>query len=143
MNKRILCLDIGEKRIGCALSDPTGTISTPHSTIHVRNFDQVTADIKKIINEYNVVKIVAGLPIMLNSEKGIQAQKILKFISDIESKISIPVETYDERFTTKIAENVMISADVSREKRKEKIDMLAASITLQAYLDKNNEKKNI
>jgi putative Holliday junction resolvase len=141
MNKRILALDIGEKRIGLALSDPTGTIASPYKVLVRKEGKSIISQILYEIEMNNVCEIVAGIPVSLNDTIGPQAQKILKFIEILREKTKIPVFTIDESLTTKTADDAMIGMDVSRKKRKGKIDMLAASVILQSYLREKNEKK--
>jgi putative holliday junction resolvase len=132
---RILGLDIGEKRIGVAVSDETCLISNAIETISVRGINNAIKRIRQIAQDYNCAEIVAGLPLNMNGTKGPQAQKVLDFLKKLEEASGIKVETFDERLTTAQGEAILLSADMSRKKRKQNIDKFAAQIILQAYLD--------
>ena len=128
-------LDLGDKRIGVAVSDPLGW--TAQGKVVIESKDQLS-DIKHIVSlteEYNVEKIVIGLPKNMNNTIGPRAQKTLDFVAALKKESSIPIITWDERLTTKEAERTLIKADISRKKRKEVIDKMAAMIILQNYLD--------
>ncbi len=129
--KRILGLDVGEKRIGVAVSDPLGYTAQGISTIKRED----VVDLKKIVGDYNIEKIVVGLPKNMDGSVGEQGKKILAFIEDLKKEINLPILTWDERLTTKEAEGVLLRADLSRAKRKKVIDKLAAALILQNYLD--------
>ncbi len=132
---RILGLDIGLKRTGVAMSDELQLVASPLLVMETQNEKVLAENIRKIIEENSVVRLVVGMPLNQFGEKGRDAKIIDKFISIIKSIIDIPVIEWDERFSTHQAERVMIQADVSRKKRKEKIDKIAAAIILQSYLD--------
>lgn len=134
---RILGLDYGEKRIGVAISDPLGVTAQPVTVIEKKDsFEQDLAEINQIIDRYPSVKeIVVGLPKSMNGEIGIQAQKTLDFVKALESSLKIKITTWDERLTTVEAERMLISAGLSRQKRKKVIDKSAAALILQNYLD--------
>jgi len=135
---RVLGLDIGTKRIGVALSDETCTIAGSLKYIE-RDSENVKCikEIVKICNDMDVGKIVIGLPFKLDGSLGPMAEEIRNFSQYIKKAVSIPVIEWDERLSTKEAENIMIQADVSRKKRKMSIDKLAAQIILQSFLDSN------
>lgn len=132
---RILALDYGERRIGIALSDEAGIIAMPFRTINALNREQALSEIGRICNEKKVFKIIVGMPLNMNGDKGTQAERASAFALNIGKQLGIPVETWDERLSTRMAERTLISADVSRNKRKGVIDRLAAQIILQSYLD--------
>lgn len=135
--KRILGLDIGDKRIGIAVSDELGITAQP---IGVINRFQTAADLEEIVataKEYDVTHIVAGLPKRLNGSSTPQTEKVEKFLAELESRTDIPIQTWDERFTTKSAEASLIEANVRRKSRRKVIDSVAAQIMLQHYLDCN------
>jgi len=137
---RILCLDIGQKKIGIAISDETGFIARGLASIN-RGKNEYEK-IKKLVEDYKVEKIVFGLPLKLDNSISAQAEKILSFIEGLKKIINIPFIPYDERFTTKQAENILIQADLSRKKRKKLIDKLSAQIILQDYLNSQDLLKN-
>lgn len=132
---RILGLDYGERRIGIALSDEAGIISMPLCVIRVQNKRQVLSEIQRICREKNVEKIVVGMPLNMDGTKGASAETVSLFVKQLQERISVPVEFWDERLSSKAAERVLIDSDVSRSKRKEVIDKLAAQVVLQSYLD--------
>lgn len=131
---RKLGIDYGEKRIGVAVSDPLGITAQPVEV--VENNPEAVSKINDIINKIeNVELIVVGLPKTLKGEIGISAQKVLEFVEIIKKEINIPIVTWDERMTTAAAEKMLISAGLSRGKRKKVIDKAAAAYILQSYLD--------
>ena len=133
-NTRVLGLDHGEKRIGVAISDPLHI--TAQSLGYIENKGQ--AYVHQAIREYNeqymLSKIVVGLPIKLDGSDTPQTKKVRAFVEQLE-ELNIPVELYDERLTSVSAENMLISAGMRRDKRKQKIDGLAAQIMLQTFMD--------
>ncbi|MGO9137310.1 MAG: Holliday junction resolvase RuvX [Syntrophales bacterium] len=132
---RILGLDYGSKRIGVAVCDELGMIAQGLATITRRNRRQYLEEIAGFIRTYNVEKIVIGYPIRLNGTEGIECEKVSKFASLLESTFSLPVIKWDETLSTKEAEEILIRANVPRDKRKNTVDKLAASLILQGYLD--------
>ncbi len=133
---RIMALDYGDKRIGVALSDALKMTAQGKEVIQHTN---IKADLKRldeIIKEDEVEKIVVGLPRNMNGTYGPRAEKTLKVVEKLKDKLSIPVETWDERLSTMAAERVLLEADTSRNKRKKVIDMMAATIILQGYLER-------
>jgi putative Holliday junction resolvase len=135
---RVLGIDYGEKRLGIALSDPLGIIAQPIT--YVAKNKTVAADaaaIKKVLEPYGEIEqIVVGLPRTMKGEVGPAAQKVLAFVDELKTHFSQPIITWDERLTTAAATKTLLSADVSRAKRRENIDKLAAAVMLQSYLDK-------
>lgn len=132
---RIMGIDYGEKRFGIALSDPVGITAQGLPTIERTSIQE---DIKKIINiiqEKEVQEIVLGLPKHLNNTLGDKAKEVLNFIDTLKKHINIPIKTFDERFSTVRANRAMLEGDLSRKKRKERVDMIAAQLILQGYLD--------
>ncbi|MCM8766578.1 MAG: Holliday junction resolvase RuvX [Candidatus Omnitrophica bacterium] len=138
---RILCIDIGDKNIGVAISDEENLIARGLGTIKLK--EDFIDKIKEIIKNYNVGKIVYGLPLKMDGSFSIQTEKTMAFISKLKQEIKdVEFVPFDERFTTTIAERFLISADLSRKKRKKYIDKLSAQIILQNYLDSLNMKIN-
>ncbi len=129
---RILALDVGEQRIGVAISDPLGTIAQPLMTI--RRNDTSMDEIVQIAREKEVEEIVVGLPVNMNGTSGPQADAVREFAALLAERIDIPLVFVDERLSTVEAEKLMISADVSRRKRKGTIDSVAAAIILEKRL---------
>lgn len=142
---RYLGLDLGTRTLGISLSDITNTIASTYKTIRFdeKNYDILIPEIKKLVNEFNVSKIILGLPKNMNNTLGDRCLETLAFKDKIEQNLNIEVIMQDERLTTVEATNYMLSADISRKKRKQKIDSLAANIILQTYLDKEKGNKNV
>ena len=134
---RIIGLDLGTKTLGVAVSDNTETISTGLTTLR---FDEnkpemIIDDLKEIINYYNAGLIVIGLPKNMNNTLGDAVFRTREFIKTLNNNFDIKVVEQDERLSSVSANNLLISADVSRKKRKKKVDEVAATIILQNYLD--------
>jgi putative Holliday junction resolvase len=121
---RVLALDHGTARIGCALSDPTGTLATPLPVIEPPHPRAVA----ELVSEYDVERVVVGLPLHLSGREGTQADLARTFCGELEAMLEIPVETYDERLTTRMAEATR------REGAGAASDSLAAAHLLQGYL---------
>ena len=131
---RIMALDPGTKRIGVALSDELGWTARPLETFERRTLAQDVAHIQRLVQEHEVREVVMGMPIRLNGEMGPEAQGVQQFIQQLEQSLSVPVVAWDERLTTKSAEELLIQANVSRKKRRGVVDRVAAAILLQSYL---------
>ena len=132
---RILGLDIGDRTIGVAVSDPLGYTAQGITTIRRKNEEIDINELIDICNKYEVDTIVAGLPKNMNGTIGPQSEKVLAFCEVIKLKIDIPIKMWDERLTTVAAERIMLEADFSRAKRKKIVDKVAATYILQGYLD--------
>lgn len=137
---KYLGLDLGTKTLGLAISN--GEIATSLKTIRYEDIDKLIIELKNIISEYNIDLLVLGLPKNMNNTIGPRALETLEFKEKLE-KLNYKVVLQDERLSTVSAHNYMLKADLSRKKRKEKVDALAATIILQTYLDKenNNERR--
>lgn len=133
-------LDVGSKTVGVAISDPLGWTAQGVETIQIdENRKQFGYDrVKELVLEYEVEKVVVGLPKNMNNTIGPRAESSKIYAEVLESRIGLPVVLWDERLTTSAAERTLIEADVSRKKRKEVIDKLAAVMVLQSYLDTTN-----
>ena len=134
---RIMALDVGERRIGVALSDALGITAQPLMTYN-RAKDNRKEDIQglwELIKKHEVEKLVVGLPKNMNNTLGFKAEEVQNFIKALVAVEDIPVEWVDERLTTVSAERTLLEADVSRKKRKEVIDKMAAVLILQTYLE--------
>ncbi|MCL2147091.1 MAG: Holliday junction resolvase RuvX [Synergistaceae bacterium] len=132
---RTLALDIGSVRIGVAVSDPLGLFA---QGIGVWRADSDwKSSLDDCIKKYKPNTLLLGLPVRTTGEKGIEAERVLRIAEEIQSSYpEIKIETWDERFTTTIAERVLLEADMSRSKRKQNIDKLAAVVILQSWLEK-------
>ncbi len=137
---RIMGLDVGEKRIGIALSDPMGWTAQAHSVLQRKNLKQDFAHLKKLCQENEVGKIIVGFPRNMNGTIGPKALEIEEFARAMNECIRLPLEFWDERLSSVSAEKTLLEADLSRRKRKMLIDKLAAANILQTYLD---SKRNI
>jgi putative Holliday junction resolvase len=134
----IMGIDYGDKRIGVAITDELTGSAHP---LKVVGNSLAIKEIKKIIAEYgNVEKLVIGMPYNLKDEVAFKAKQVLVWIEKLRAEISIPIVTWDERFSTSDAKDILIAADVSRKKRKEVIDKMAACIILQSYVDSRKGK---
>lgn len=134
---KILGLDLGSKTLGVAVSDYLGIIANPVGTykINTNNLQEALDCVKILVTEHSASKIVLGLPKNMDGTIGFQAQYCLDFKEMLEKELNIEVILIDERLTSKMANQVMINADMSRNKRKSNVDKLAATIILQTYLD--------
>ena len=137
---RILGFDLGTRTLGISISDYTNTIATTYKTIRFneREYDSIIPEIKNIVHEFNVQKIVLGLPKNMNNSIGDRGLETLEFKKKLEDSLNIEVIMQDERLTTVQATNYMLEADISRKKRKKKVDSLAANIT---NIFRYNERK--
>ena len=132
---RILALDHGTKRVGVAVSDETKTIAQPLEFISAEPFADFLARLKKILTEKEIELVLLGLPRNMDGSFGPAAQKAQAFAGALKNEIAVPIKFLDERLTSKMANQVLIQANVRRDKRKEKVDKMAAAILLQSYLD--------
>lgn len=132
---RILALDFGSKRIGVAVSDETKTIAQPLEFIPAEPFADFLVRLKEILAEKEVDVVLLGLPRNMDGSYGPAAQKVQAFATALRTAITVPIKLWDERLTTSQADRILIQGNVRREKRKEKVDKLAAAILLQSYLD--------
>ena len=135
LDGRIMGLDIGDKTIGVAVSDLMGLTDQGVTTIKRVGKKKDIEAIKQIIAEKQVNKIVSGLPKNMNGTVGLQGEKVQKFCELLKEETNLPIEFWDERLSTVAAERSLIEGNVRRENRKKVIDMLAAVIILQGYLD--------
>ena len=140
---RIIGLDLGTRTLGISLSDTTLTIASTFKTIRFEegNYEVLLPQLKEIVNEYKIGKIVLGFPKNMNNTIGPRAEETIKFKEKLEKYLNMEVVLQDERLSTVSAHNIMIEADMSRKKRKKKVDALAANIILQAYLDTEKGKE--
>lgn len=136
LDKRIMGLDVGDKTIGVAVSDLMGLTAQGVKTIKRVGKKKDIEALKEIIKERQVNKIVSGLPKNMNGTLGPQGEKVIKFCQLLEEETGIKIEYWDERLSTVAAERTLIQGNVRRENRKGVIDMVAAVIILQGYLDR-------
>jgi putative Holliday junction resolvase len=131
---RVLGLDPGERRIGVALSDALGIIAQPHAVLDQRT-DDVIGRLRALVTEYDVSRVVVGLPVSLAGGEGASAQMARTLGEAMGNELGVDIVYYDERFTSVRAEAALLEADVSRADRRQKRDKVAAAIMLQGFLD--------
>ncbi len=135
---RILGLDVGDRWIGVALSDPTGTLASGLPTLERVGPKKDLKRVAELAREHEVGQVVVGLPLKLDGSAGAQANKVLEFIEALRVRVGVPVVPWDERLTTVAAHNALIEGNVSRRGRKRVVDKVAAVLILQNYLDYRN-----
>ena len=133
---RIMGLDVGEKRIGVALSDPLGIIAGALTVFERTTDDTALKQIIDLARDNEVERIVVGMPRSLDGSLGKQAQAVQSFVDLLKEHIQLPVVTWDERLSTVAAERTMLEIGMKRDKRKKRRDSLAAAFILQGYLDR-------
>lgn len=138
---RYMALDVGDRTIGVAISDPLFIMAEGHSTIFRESLEKDLDSLKDIIIKEDIVKIVVGLPKNMNNTIGPQGEKVLSFVEELknflkENNFDIEIVMQDERLTTVSAERILIEGNMSRKKRKKVIDKVAATYILQGYLDR-------
>jgi putative holliday junction resolvase len=160
---RLMALDVGEVRIGVALSDASGFLASPYTTLHVaRDESETWAAIQQLIEETEAQGLIIGLPISLDGEIHAQAERILAFAERLKAQIALPIAFWDERLSTVEAERLLVERGQNprarrqgrghrgggqqserRRKRRgqQEIDALAAAVILQGYLDQHSEKR--
>ena len=140
---KILGLDVGEKRIGIAISDEFGWTAQGLKVLNRTGMEDDLGELKELVASAGVSEVVVGLPKNMDGSLGEGAQKVLSFVEKMEEFLSIPVILWDERWSTAEATRLLIKADLSREKRRKVLDKLAAVLILQGYLDSlsQNEKE--
>src|SRR5690554_3665015 len=134
--ERIMGLDVGDKTIGVAISDLLQITAQGLTTIKRESNEKDLNRLEAIIKEYNIKKIVVGLPKNMNNTIGPQGEKVIKFAERLKNKLKVEIIYQDERLTTSAAERLLIEGDMRREKRKTVIDKVAATFILQTYLDR-------
>ncbi|RMD73620.1 MAG: Holliday junction resolvase RuvX [Chloroflexi bacterium] len=142
MNEQtILGLDVGERRIGVAISDVEARIAAPLTTISAYPLERAIAQIARLVAERGVRRVVVGLPLTLRGEHGPQAAAVQRFVDALSAVLNCPVEMFDERLTSVAAEQMLRNLGLKPAKIKEQIDQVAASIILQDYLDAKTQSK--
>ena len=134
MNERIVALDVGDRRIGIAVSDPLGVTAQPIETYTRIGYGPDSRHIAEIARRYETDRILCGLPRNMDGTQGFQVEKVREFAAKLE-ELGLVIEYYDERMTTMLAESALLEANMRREDRKKKVDMVAAVVILQSYLD--------
>jgi putative Holliday junction resolvase len=137
-----MALDVGSKRIGIAVADPTETFALPVGTIERSNLRADLAKISEYVESYVVSDMVIGDPVSLSGERGIAAEKMDAFVDQVRGVFSGTIHRVDERMTTAQATKTLIAADVSRKKRKEVIDKMAAALILETFLGRRRNRSS-
>ena len=134
-----MCLDIGDKRIGVAVSDPFNSYSLPVQTYHRKNLKTDLDAIEKLVKEKCATHLVCGLPVNFDGTESIQTKKAQFFIDKLAERLSVQIICVDERCSTCEAEEVLIEQGKTRQERKSCVDALAAATILQGYLNQKNK----
>ena len=132
---RVMALDVGGRRIGVALSDSTRVLATPLTTLRAEPRARVIAEIAALVAQHEVAELVVGLPLTLSGEIGPQAKLVEIFAAELRQALRAPIHLLDERLTSVAAERLMQDLGIKPERRKARIDEVAASIILQDFLD--------
>jgi putative Holliday junction resolvase len=132
---RILAIDHGSKRMGIAVSDELKMIAQPLEFVPAHPLDGFLARLNELIRDKEVELILVGMPRNMDGSYGPAAQKVQEFVAALKGAVSVPIKTWDERLTSAQANRLLIQGNVRRDKRKAKVDAMAAAILLQSYLD--------
>lgn len=133
---RILALDVGEKTIGLAVSDPLGLTAQPLTTLRRQSKEKDLAALASLVRQLEVEEVVLGLPRRLNGSLGPEARRVQQLGELLRERLGLPVRYWDERLTTVAAEQALLAADLSRRRRRQTIDQTAACLILQGYLER-------
>lgn len=136
---KYLGLDLGKKSLGIAISDRTGLIATFYKNIRYEDENNLIEELLQIINKEEIDKIVLGYPKNMDNSEGFRAQETKDFMNKLQAKTDKEIILQDERLSTRMAESVLIGADISRKKRKKVIDGLSAVVILKSYLDRKEK----
>lgn len=139
--ERFVAFDIGDKRIGVAVSDPFNTYALPSCTYVRKNLGEDISALVAIVKEKGATCVVCGLPVNFDGSEALQTRKTRRFLEELRAACPVPVVCEDERFTTAMAHETLISEGMRREKRKNYVDALAAANILDGYLSRMNGKK--
>jgi putative Holliday junction resolvase len=128
-------LDVGDRTVGVAISDPTRTIAQGVTTVRRTSTPKDLDALCALIEEHQVTALVVGWPLMLNGRPGSQARKVGRFADALAERTGLPIARWDERLTTKAAERALLEGNVRRDRRRQVVDKVAATLILQSYLD--------
>src|SRR5512138_3225232 len=134
---RILSLDVGDRRIGVAVSDPTGLLARPLTIIARKGVEADLEAIRKIVSEQDTGKVIVGLPLSLDGRVGEQAAKVQEFVERLKASLTVPLELCDERFSTATVKEQRAEVGARKKKRRAPDDAEAAAVILESYLDEN------
>ncbi|MBS4023189.1 MAG: Holliday junction resolvase RuvX [Dethiobacter sp.] len=137
---RLMGLDVGDRTIGVAVSDSLGWTAQGVEVIRRSTWEKDLERLRQLVEEYGVIEIIVGYPKNMNNTIGPRAEAAALFARQLSAELNLPVKLWDERLTTMEAERTLISADISRAKRRKVIDKLAASLILQNYLQAHAPK---
>ncbi|MGM9992446.1 MAG: Holliday junction resolvase RuvX [Candidatus Bruticola sp.] len=140
---RVLGIDLGEKRIGLAISDPMGIIASPYDVWEGRDRDGLPGRIRHLVEERSIGLVVVGLPNRTDRLGGEKAEYCTAFAKELQERLTVPVELMDERLTTVMAHQAMSAGGVKEKKRRQSVDKIAAVLILQSWLDKQNRPINL
>ncbi|MDK2936870.1 MAG: putative pre6S rRNA nuclease [Eubacteriaceae bacterium] len=135
--KRILGIDVGDKRIGIAVTDPLHITAQGVMTLKRRSREDDLLAFKELIEKYEIKTIVAGLPVSMDGSESAQTRKTINFCQFIKKRLNVEIIYEDERLTSVASEEILIAGNVSRQERKKYVDTLAAQLILQAYMERN------
>jgi putative Holliday junction resolvase len=138
---RLMGLDVGTQRVGVALSDPLGWTAQAHSVMPRASFKTEATYLHQICREYGVERLIFGIPLGLQGEKGKKAEEVEAYARRLAQRLNLPYAMVDERLSTVSAQNLLLDADVSRARRRQVVDKMAAAYILQAYMDRERAKK--
>lgn len=138
---RFLALDVGTRRIGLAYSDELGLTAQPLPLLERTRIDRDLAKLKELIDSFQIGEIIVGYPINMDGTRGPQAQYVIEFVESLEKAFLLPVRLWDERLSTMAVERAMLEGNLSRHKRKKRVDTLAAQWILQGYLESRRNKE--
>jgi putative Holliday junction resolvase len=132
---QMLGLDLGERRVGVALSDPHGIVASPLVQLTVRGRRDLVAAVARLVAEHGVERVVVGLPLLADGTRGEQARRVDATVAVLREALTVPVVAWDERFSTQDADEAMRQAGLRPDRRKARRDKVAAALILQAYLE--------
>jgi putative Holliday junction resolvase len=141
-NTRLLVLDVGSKTIGLALSDLSWTIATPLETLKRKRFRDDVQILQSLINDHRINGLIIGLPVNMNGSEGAQCRYVRQFTDNLLREIDIPISFWDERLSTVAVTRILLEADLSRVRRKQLVDKMAATYILQGALDSLQKEKS-
>lgn len=139
--ERYLGIDLGEKRVGLAVSDPTLLIAQPLKTLQFTKIPKLIQELREIIDEYHISKIIVGLPLTMKGTYSQKTRQVMEIVEKMRVEISVPIVTYDERLTTVQAHQTMQQMGKKPSRERDKVDQLAAMMILQNYLDQESYRR--
>ncbi len=140
---RYLGIDFGEKRVGLAITDPTRLIAQPLETVVYKSRKELFLRLKKVIDDFGVIKIILGLPVSMNGSDSQKTREVRDFADDLIKQVSVPVDMLDERLTTVQANLLLQQLGKKASKSRDKVDQIAAQYILQTYLDREKNRGSL